>query len=47
MNMNAYDMYTLVVAALVMELDEMDRNGVDAERLARAEGYLAWLRGDE
>lgn len=45
--MSPEELFNLVVAAFAMELDEIDRNGVDAERIARAEQYLAWLRGGE
>ena len=43
--MKPHDLVALVLAALAVELHEMDTDLTEA-RLVRAEAYLSWLKGD-
>lgn len=40
------ELLDLVAIALTMELDEIERNGLSEERVARAEFYVAWLKSE-
>jgi len=43
---NTEDLRTLVLLALAAELDALEKWGLTHEGVARAEWYLAWLRGE-